>query len=155
MEEIKKIIKELESICADNMPERYYSNTSKYPYKLMHFLNSLNLRMKECSESAVILLEQGFTLPALVLIRTMMENTALLFDAYKLVKTTIDSDEINEDTDPKLMQLMFANQYPKESCEPSDLELRATRIGVLNSQIDDDFPGWDFKESKVVKKQNK
>ena len=142
MEEMKNFIKELESICVDNMPERYYSNTSKYPYKLMHFLNSLNLRMKECGESAVILLEQGFTLPALVLIRTMMENTALLYDAYKLVKMTIDSDEINEDTDSKLMQLMFANQYPKESCEPSDLELRATRIGVLNSQIDDDFPGW-------------
>ena len=142
MEEIKIVIKELESICVDNMPERYYSNTSKYPYKLMHFLNSLNLRMKECGESAVILLEQGFTLPALVLIRTMMENTALLYDAYKLVKTTIESDEINENTDFRLMQLLFANQYPKESCEPSDLEMRVLRVGVLNSQIDKEFPGW-------------
>ena len=142
MDEIKSLIKELESICVDNMAERYYSNTSEYPYKLMYFLNSLNLRMKECSESAVILLEQGFTLPALVLIRTMMENTALLYDAYKFVKTTIDSDEINKNTDFKLMQLLFANQYSKEGCEPSDLEMRATRVGVLISQIDNEFPGW-------------
>lgn len=142
MEEIKNLIKELESFCVDNMPERYYANSSKYPYKLMLFLNSLNLRMNECGESAVILLEKGFTLPALVLIRTMMENTALLYDAYKLVKTTIDNNRINENTDSKLMQLLFANQYPKESCDPSDLEMRATRVGVLNSQIDDDYPGW-------------
>ena len=142
MEEIKGLIIELGGLCDDNMPERLYSNTSKYPYKLMYFLNALNLRMKECSQSAVILLEIELTLPALVLIRTMMENTALLYDAYKLVKTTIDSDEFNKGTDAKLMQLLFANQYPKESCEFSDLEMRATRIGALNSQVDVEFPGW-------------
>lgn len=142
MEEIKGLIVALENICVGEMPERQYSNISKLPYKLMRLINSLSLRMKECSESSAILLEKGYTLPALVLIRTAMENTALLFEAYKLVDKVIADENVDETTDSKLMQLLFANCYSKKFCTPSDIEYRATRIGVLNSQIDDDFPGW-------------
>ena len=56
MEEIKGLIVALENICVGEMPERQYSNISKLPYKLMRLINSLILRMKECSESSAILL---------------------------------------------------------------------------------------------------
>ena len=142
MNEIKELINKLGNVCEDRMPERKYSKTSKYPYKLMLFINSLNLRMRECGESSMFLLEKGNILSALVIIRAMMENTALLYDAYKLVKAIVEEKKINETTDSKLMQLLYATQYPKADCDSSDLDYRATRIGELVSQVNEDFPNW-------------
>lgn len=126
------------------MQNRGYSNLSKLPYKVMAFVNSMNWRMKECSYATVQLLESDLVLPALMLIRSLMENVAITIKLSDVVKTVVERKAVNDSDDEDLMRILFGNNYPKDDpfIEPDDESLKASRIGKHIKRADELYPGF-------------
>lgn len=110
----------------------------------MAFVNSMNWRMKECAEAAVLLLESDLTHPALMLIRGCMENAAITIKLADVVRDVVERKDVKETDDEDLMRLLFGNNYPKEDpfVEPDDERLKAERIGKHVKRADELYPGF-------------
>ncbi len=126
------------------MQNKEYSNLSKLPWEVMTFVNSMNWRMKECAEAAVMLLENDLTHPALMLIRGAMENAAITIRLADVVRNTIDRKIVLETDDEDLMRLLLANNYPKDDLyiEPEDSRFKAEKIGIHVTRADELYPGF-------------
>jgi hypothetical protein len=143
--EAKKLIKELSKHCVTSMHNREYSNFSKLPYKVMAFVNSMNWRMKECAEAAIQLLESDYTHPALMLIRSSMENAAITVKLADVVGEVVERKQVTDADDEKLMRLLFANNYRKDDpfTDPNeDDRLKAERIGKHVKRAEEECPGF-------------
>ena len=142
--EAKKYIAELTKRCVTSMDNKEYSNLSKLPYKLMSFVNSMNWRMKECSDAAVMLLEADLTHPSLMLIRSAMENAAITVGISDLVGNVVERKKVINTDDVQLMRFLFGNNYRKEDpfTEPFDDRLKAERIGVHVARTEELYPGF-------------
>ena len=110
----------------------------------MTFVNSMNWRMKECGEAAIMLLEADLTHPALMLIRSAMENAAITIKLTDIVRDAVDRKEIIEGDDDELMRLLFANNYRKDDpfVEPDDERFTAVRIGKHVKRAEELYPGF-------------
>lgn len=142
--EAKNLIAELLKRCVKSMHNREYSNLSKLPYKLMAFVNSMNWRMKECAEAAILLLESDYTHPALMLIRSSMENAAITVKLADVVGEVVERKKVTDDDD-KLMRLLFANNYRKDDLfmdSDEDDRLKAERIGKHVKRAEEECPGF-------------
>ena len=140
----KKLLAELSKHCVKTMPNKEYSNMSKLPWKVMTFVNSMNWRMKESAEAAVLLLESDLTHPSLMLIRSCMENTAITIKLADIVRTVVERKQVLASDDEELMRLLFANNY---SCddpyfEPDDKRFKADRIGIHITRADELYKGF-------------
>lgn len=140
----KELIAELSGHCVTTMQNREYSNLSKLPYKVMTFVNAMNWRMKESAEAAVLLFESGFTHPALMLVRSAMENAAITIKLAEIVDTVVKRGNVIETDDEELMRLLFANNYSKDDpfVEPDDERFKTQRIGKHVKRADDLYPGF-------------
>lgn len=140
----KELIMELSKRCVTSMQNKEYSNLSKLPYKVMTFVNAMNWRMKECCEAAILLFESDLTHPALMLVRSAMENAAITIKLVDAVKDVVDRKEVIENDDEKLMRLLFANNYKKDDpyIEPDDDRLKAERIGKHVKRAEELYPGF-------------
>lgn len=112
--EAKELIAQLSGHCVVSMHNEEYSNLSKLPYKVMTFVNSMNWRMVECAESAILLLESDYTHPALMLIRSAMENAAITIRLTDVVSGVIEKNNVTAEDDENLMRLLFGNNYRKD-----------------------------------------
>lgn len=142
--EAKKYISELSKRCVTSMPNKEYSNLSKLPYKVMTFVNAMNWRMKECAEAAVLLFESDLTHPALMLVRSSMENAAITIRLSDVVSEVVERKEIISGDDDNLMRLLFGNNYRKDDpfIEPDDERLKAERIGKHVKRAEELYPGF-------------
>ena len=143
--EAKKLIKELSKHCVTSMHNREYSNFSKFSYKVMAFVNSMNWRMKECAEAAIQLLESDYTHPALMLIRSSMENAAITVKLADVVGEVVERKQVIDADDEKLMRLLFANNYRKDDpfTDPNeDDRLKTERIGKQVKRAEEVCPGF-------------
>lgn len=115
---------------------------SKLPYKVMTFVNAMNWRMKECAEAAVLLFESNLTHPALMLVRSAMENAAITIKLADVVQKAVERKEVVKDDDDQLMKLLFGNNYSKDDpfTEPYDERLKAERIGKHVKRADELYP---------------
>lgn len=140
--EAKELITELSKRCVAGMPNKEYSNLSKLPYKVMTFVNAMNWRMKECAEAAVLLFESDLTHPALMLVRSAMENAAITITLADVVYEVVDRKKVLKEDDDRLMRILFGNNYPKDDpfTEPYDDRLKAERIGKHVRRADDLYP---------------
>ena len=140
----KDLIIELSKYCVERMQNKHYSNISKLPYKVMTFVNAMTWRMKECCEAAVQLLEHDLTHPALMLVRSAMENAAITIALTDVVNKVIDSNEISEDVDETLMRLIFGNNYHKDDpfYNPDDELYKAERIGKHIKRAEEIYPNF-------------
>ena len=109
----KELLMKISEHCENSMQNKEYSNLSKLPYKVMTFVNSMNWRMKECGEAALLLLESDYTHPALMLIRSAMENAAIIISLADVIDDVIERKNVSAEIDKKLMLLLFGNNYRK------------------------------------------
>ena len=145
--EAKNLIKELTAHCVTSMHNREYSNFSKLPYKVMAFVNSMNWRMKECAEGAIQLLESDYTHPALMLIRSSMENAAITIKLADVVGEVVERKQVMDSDDDELMRILFANNYRKDDSftDPDeDDSLKAERIGKHVKRAEEECPGFQW-----------
>ena len=140
----KELIAELSKQCITTMRNKEYSNLSKLPWKVMTFVNAMNWRMKECSEAAVLLFDSDYVHPALMLVRSAMENAAITIRLADVVRDAIKRNEIAEADDEDLMKLLLGNNYPKDDpfIEPNDERLRADKIGIHVKRAEELYPGF-------------
>ena len=142
--EAKERIEKLKKNCVESKPNKEYSNLSKLPWKVMMFVNSMNWRMKESAEAAVLLLESDLTHPSLMLIRSCMENAAITIKLADVVRAVIERKRVLPEDDEELMRLLFANNYPKDDpyLELNDKRFQADRIGMHVTRADELYPGF-------------
>lgn len=140
----KEYIAELSKHCVKTMKNKEYSNLSKHPYKVMTFINAMNWRMKECAEAAVLLFESDLTHPALMLVRSAMENAAITIKLADVVKEVVERKEVTDSDGDSLMRILFANNYSKDDpfVEPENERLKAERIGKHVKRADELYPGF-------------
>ena len=140
----KKLLAELSRHCVKTMPNKEYSNMSKLPWKVMTFVNSMNWRMKESAEAAVLLLESDLTHPSLMLIRSCMENAAITIKLADIVRTVVERKQVLASDDEELMRLLFANNYSSDDpyVEPDDKHFKAERIGIHITRADELYKGF-------------
>lgn len=140
--EAKGLIAELSKQCVAGIPNKEYSNLSKLPYKVMTFVNAMNWRMKECAEAAVLLFESDLTHPALMLVRSAMENAAITITLADVVNEVVDRKKVVKEDDDRLMRILFGNNYPKDDpfTESYDDRLKAERIGKHVRRADELYP---------------
>ncbi|MCQ2117856.1 MAG: hypothetical protein MJY76_06960 [Bacteroidales bacterium] len=141
IKDINKELKKLTDVCVDEVSNREFSKKSKLPYKLASFIYSMSWRMKECGEAALMLIDCDMVHPSLTLIRCSLENAGIMYSASKIVEEAVGLEELPEDTDAKLMRLLFANKYWKEEQSEHDLEYRAERVATYIDAMDMDYPG--------------
>lgn len=140
----KELIAELTKLCVSSMDNKMYSNMSKLPYKVMTFVNSMNWRMKECAEAAILLFESDLTHPALMLVRGTMENAAVAIKMADIVKGVVEKKKVEKEDDDNLMKLLFGNKFPKDDpfTDPYDERLKADRIGLHVERADELYEGF-------------
>lgn len=142
--ESKELLMKISEHCENSMQNKEYSNLSKLPYKVMTFVNSMNWRMKECGEAALLLLESDYTHPALMLIRSAMENAAIIISLADVIDDVIERKNVSAEIDKKLMLLLFGNNYRKD--DPftgiDDKLYKAERIGKHVKRAEILYPGF-------------
>ena len=140
----KELLMKISEHCVNSMQNKEYSNLSKHPYKVMNFVNSMNWRMKECGEGALLLLESDYTHPALMLIRSAMENAAIIISLADVIDDVIERKNVSAEIDKKLMLLLFGNNYRKD--DPftgiDDTLYKAERIGKHVKRAEELYPGF-------------
>lgn len=144
IKEAKELLKKLSKLCVDRMENKKYSNLSKLPYKVMAFLNSMNWRMKECAEAAIMLLEADLTHPSLMLIRGTMENAAITIKMADIVGGVVERQAVEQSDDDELMRVLFGNNYRKDEpfADPDDDRFKAERIGKHVKRAEELYPGF-------------
>lgn len=95
----KELMAKLSKHCVKTMQNKEFSNLSKLPYKVMTFVNAMNWRMKECAEAAILLFESDLTHPALMLVRSAMENAAITIKLAEVVQDVVERREVVKDDD--------------------------------------------------------
>lgn len=106
-------MEELESYCHDRVACRQYSLKAKYPSKVSWFIESMNWRMFECCKGAALLLLSNLTIPSAALIRSALENMAILHHLSKIVNETVVNNAVSDNLDKELMRFLFVNKYRK------------------------------------------
>ena len=142
--EAKELIDKLSKHCVTTMRNKEYSNLSKLPFKVMTFVNAMNWRMKECAEAAVLLLESDLTHPALILIRSAMENAAITVRLADVVCEVIARQDVIEADDTALMRILVGNNYRKDDpfVNPEEEEYKAERVGKHVKRAEELYPGF-------------
>jgi len=144
--ECKYYVSELKERCVHLMRNREYSQTAKYPFKLMSFINSMNWRMYETARAAILLMENNLVLPSLGLVRACWENMAVTYELMVLVRTCCEKSIIDDSVDVTLMRAMFSNRYEKGdqyvSAEHYEAfkDYRAKNILTLIQKVEKDYP---------------
>ena len=117
MENFKELyneyMQELGSYCHNKFACRQYSLKAKYPSKVSWFVESMNWRMTECCKGAALLLEAELVIPSAALIRSALENMAILHHLSKIVNETVANNAVSENLDKELMRFLFVNKYKK------------------------------------------
>lgn len=137
---IHEELEELSLVCVDEIENRQFSRKSKLPFKIAMFVYAMSWRMKECSEGALKLIESGYVHSALMLIRSSLENSSILYYARKVIEDAVVADSLPEDTDDKLMSLLFANKYWEEEMGEHDSKYRANTVRYYIDMLNEEYP---------------
>lgn len=146
IDQCEGLINELRTICKISMYNREYSPIAKPPYKVMLFVNSMNWRMLECSEAALLLMKDDLIIPSSSLIRACWENMAITFDLKKVVEKYSHEDITSKEVDNTLMRILHANRFESENRYVGDdtfvlfKEYKATNILTLITKIEKAYP---------------
>ena len=138
---------QLKGLCIYESNNLKYSRLSKLPFKAINLLQSMTWRMSDIEESAKSLIEQNHILPAVILIRSAMENTAFLHVLFKEIKDNISNGELLESTDDLLMQMSYGNCYRKGEFITDEVfeslsYYKSLRSGDILKAIDERYPGY-------------
>ena len=149
-EKINKMINELRMHLADRIEHFQYSRTAKIPFKVHSFIEIMNLRMFDFSESVQLLLKQNKVIPAIPLIRSLFENVAITNRIVNAVDSSLLNKKLTNDFDDLITKIKFGTRYNDEIVSINVL----TQIDKLDKQFNglrkcyDDLcefthPNWD------------
>ncbi len=144
MDEIRGRLELLES----NLPKRIdamaVSPTSKLPFKVLLYRETLIWRMGELGRDAFQSFERDRLVSAMVLARAAVETSAALWYLWDKVAAAVESDAIG-DIDDYLMKLVAgtATNAPKTAASTDDVTLpRPVRVSAFLKQADKDIEGF-------------
>ncbi|MDQ2178756.1 hypothetical protein [Marinifilum sp. D714] len=130
-EQIDKIISELRMHLTDKVEHFHYSRIAKIPFKVHSFIEIMNLRMLDFSEAAQLLLKQDKVVPAIPLIRSLFENTAITSTLVKAVESSVLNNKLTNDFDDLITNIKFGTRYSDEIVSTNVL----TQINKLDKQF--------------------
>ncbi len=107
---------------------------SKIPFKAVSLQGALIHRVADLSDVACNLYEQNRTVPAIIMVRAVMETLAMLYALYVKVNGVVTSRELGE-IDDFLMRGIFGWR---------DKDMRAQPLNILNAvdAVDKKFKGF-------------
>lgn len=134
--------------CFEGTDNYEWSRLSKLPLKVINILQPMTWRMRDAEEAARILIDNNYVHPAAIMIRSAMENTAFIHMLSVVVKEAVDAGKVLDDTDKRLMDMSFGNQYKKGVFIPDEVfeslqEHKAIRSGKLLKEIDKRYPSYN------------
>lgn len=138
---------QLEELCVHESNNLSYSKLSKLPFKTINLMQCITWRMNDIEESAKFLIEQEHILPAVILIRSAMENTAFMHILFTAIKDNVSNGELLESTDDLLMQMSYGNCYRKGEFITDEVfeslsYYKSLRSGDILKAIDERYPGY-------------
>lgn len=129
---IKSKIYELQSLKTDKIYHFQYSTKSNIPFKVHSFVEIMNCRMIDFCESTDLLLKKNHIIPALSLIRSQFENTAITFCVKNEVEISLKTNMLPENIDDKLTRLTLGAK--------NDTEPEPFNILTLIDKLDKKYP---------------
>jgi hypothetical protein len=120
------------------------SPTSKLPFKVLLYRETLIWRMAELSRASFQSFERDGLVSAIVLARAAVETSAALWSLCAKVADAVESDAINE-IDEYLMKLVagMATGAPETDTSTNDVTLpRPVKVGAFLNQVEKDIKGF-------------
>ncbi len=130
-EQIDKMINELRMNLTKKVDHFHYSRIAKIPLKVHSFIEIMNLRMLDFSEATQLLLKRDKVVPAIPLIRSLFENTAITNTLVKAVESSISNNKLTNDIDDLITKIKFGTRYNDEIVSTNVL----TQINKLDKQF--------------------
>ena len=142
-----KLHVQLKGLCIYESNNLKYSRLSNLPFKTINLMQCITWRMNDIEESAKFLIEQEHILPAVILIRSAMENTAFMHILFTAIKDNVSNGVLIETTDDLLMQMSYGNCYKKGEFITDDVfeslsYYKSLRSGEILKAIDERYPGY-------------
>ncbi len=131
--EISKKINDLRLLQTHCINNFQYSKTAKIPFKVHSFIEIMNCRMLDFSESTEILIYGNHLVPAMTLIRSLFENVAVLFQVVTAMDHSLKSHKIVDNFDGNLTSLTFGTRY--------DNEIKAVNIITQIDKLEKEYVG--------------
>lgn len=135
MQEIENKINQLQAIRSEKVLHYHYSNQGKIPFKVHSFMEIMNLRMIDFSESAELLIKNNHIIPALPIIRALFENIAVTYRIVTAVEKSLENNKLEVNFDELITKISFGTKIN----EPD--EIAATNILTQIDKIDNEYNG--------------
>lgn len=113
----KGCLNDLKKLCPQRIRHGDYSSTAKIPFKVASIKEVFLFRVIEISEIAIELIEKNKYLPAAILIRSIMETTAMLYYVYDKMKSVVDDNDVG-DIDKYLMRVLLGCKEKENLAKP-------------------------------------
>lgn len=113
----------------------HYSHLSKIPFKAHSFMEVMNLRMIDFSESAELLIKNNHIIPSLPLIRALFENIAITNRVVASVEESLLNNKLDENFDELISKILFGTKI-----EEAD-EIPAINILTQIDKLDKNYSG--------------
>lgn len=101
MEDLKLEIKEFDDFVKLNKQK---NGSLKY-YDIREYINVMNDRFLDATRASFLLLENRYDYPAIMLIRSLIENTAIIFKLLSEINKTLDLNESK-----KIQQILYGTR---------------------------------------------
>jgi hypothetical protein len=107
----KESLLEIQSLKTDLINHFEYSDRAKIPYKVHLLIESMNCRMIDFCESIDMLIMNNHVVPAVSLIRSLFEMTAIINRISSSIEKSIIQTKLIENFDDLMMKLCFGTRY--------------------------------------------
>jgi len=107
----KESLLEIQSLRTEFINHFEYSDKAKIPYKVHLLIESMNCRMIDFCESIDMLILNNHIVPAVSLIRSLFEMTAIINRISSGIDKTIIQEKLIANFDDLMMKLCFGTRY--------------------------------------------
>lgn len=101
----------IQSLVIERISHFKYSKQAKIPYKVHSLVESMNCRIIDFCESIDLLIKTNHIVPAILLIRSIIEVTAIIYRISYSVDKSIENNKLIVDFDDLIMNLNFGTRY--------------------------------------------
>lgn len=107
-------LKKVQSLKVERVSHFEYSEKAKIPYKVHSLVESLNCRMIDFCESIDSLIKTNHIIPAVSLIRSTFEVTAIIYRISSNVEKSVIDNKLTDNFDDLIMKLNFGTRYSND-----------------------------------------
>jgi len=111
--EITEKIALLHSLKSSKISHFHYSMKASIPFKAHVFVETMNWRMSDFSESVELLIKHNHITPSVSLIRGIYENNAITYSLISSIKRSIEQQKVDDNIDDSIMSIVFQARYDK------------------------------------------